>query len=109
MLDLGGHDPADHGQWSQERYAFLFTPGSYDVEAILAILARTDAGTDTTPAIKVPVGYYTSIYGLGSTPSEVVFTSEKGVYSEEGNFDHNIGALNSFWRSAENFKTQALT
>ena len=53
------------------------------------------------------MGYYTSIYGLGATPSDVVFTSKKGVYSEEGDFQMEGGALCSFWRSAENFKTQA--
>ena len=41
----------------------MFKPGSFDVE--------------------VPVGYYTQILGLGSHPSEVVFTSSKGVYSQE--------------------------
>lgn len=41
----------------------MFKPGSFNVE--------------------VPVGYYTQILGLGSHPSEVVFTSSKGVYSQE--------------------------
>jgi len=83
----GGHDPPDHGHWSEHRYAFLFKPGSYDVE--------------------VPVGYYTQVAGLGSSPDDVVFTSSKGVYCEEGTFKTGIGALNTFWRSVENFRTQA--
>ena len=41
----------------------MFTPGSYNVD--------------------VPVGYYTQVLGLGVEPSEVIFTSSKGVYSEE--------------------------
>ena len=45
------------------RFVFMFKPGSFDVE--------------------VPVGYYTQILGLGSHPSDVVFTSSKGVYSQE--------------------------
>ena len=76
----GGHEPANNGQWSAERYAFLFKPGQYDVE--------------------IPVGYYTSVYGLGALPSDVLFTSEKGVYSEEGDYDFQGGALDSFWRSS---------
>ena len=53
-----------------------------------------------------PVGYYTQVLGLGATPSDVTFTGQKGVYSEEG--DYSIGgALSSFWRSAENFRTSA--
>ena len=34
----GGHDPADHGQFSSGRFAFLFEPGTYTAD--------------------VPVGYY---------------------------------------------------
>jgi hypothetical protein len=82
----GGHSPSNHGQFSDKRFAFLFKPGTYDVDA--------------------PVGYYTQVLGLGATPSDVTFTGEKGVYSEEG--DYSIGgALSSFWRSAENFRTSA--
>jgi hypothetical protein len=74
------------GQFSTERYAFLFKPGSYDIDC--------------------PVGYYTTIHGLGTAPTDVVFTSPKGVYSQEGDFT-STGALDSFWRSAENFRTSA--
>ena len=41
----GGHTPADHGQFSSARYAFLFKPGNYSAT--------------------VPVGYYTTIAGKG--------------------------------------------
>lgn len=78
----GGHQPKNHGQFSAQRYAFLFKPGQYDVD--------------------VPIGYYTSVHGLGTAPSDTRFTSPRGVHSEEG--DYSIGgALSSFWRSAENF------
>jgi hypothetical protein len=82
----GGHSPSNNGQFSDSRFAFLFKPGEYDVDA--------------------PVGYYTQILGLGSSPNDVHFTSPKGVYCEEG--DYSIGgALSTFWRSAENFRTSA--
>ena len=77
----------DNGQFSPERYALLFMPGRYDVE--------------------VPVGYYTQVLGLGESPTDTVFTSDKGVFSEEGVFDIKDGALDSFWRGAENFQTNA--
>eukprot|EP00943_MAST-04B_sp_MAST-4B-sp1_P006875 g6875.t1 len=82
----GGHEPANHGQFSSKRYAFLFKPGIYDLDC--------------------PVGYYTQVLGLGEKPSDVVFTSPKGVYSQEQDFSSG-GALCTFWRSAENFKTTA--
>lgn len=83
----GGHEPPDHGQFSDERYAFLFKPGVYSVD--------------------VPVGYYTSVHGLGEKASDVEFTSLKAVHSTQGDYNFAIGALNSFWRGAENFKTHA--
>lgn len=82
----GGHAPANHGQFSSSRYAFLFEPGTYSTD--------------------VPVGYYTQVLGLGDSPDDVVFTGPKGVYCEEGSYAID-GALSTFWRSAENFKTAA--
>ena len=70
----------DNGQFSPDRYALLFMPGTYDVD--------------------VPVGYYTQVLGLGESPTDVVFTGDRGVYSEEGDYDIDIGALDSFWRGA---------
>jgi len=81
----GGSD--EHGQFSSSRFAFLFKPGSYDVD--------------------VPVGYYTQVAGLGAKPSDVIFTSSKGVYCQEASFTVSPGALDTFWRSAENFQTNA--
>ena len=85
--DAVGHNPPNNGQFSTDRYAFLFKPGQYNVD--------------------VPIGYYTSVYGLGASPNDVNFTSPRGVHSEEG--DYSIGgALSSFWRSAENFLNLSL-
>ena len=79
---------ANNGQFSTERYAFLFKPGNYSAD--------------------VPVGYYTSIYGLGESPNDVVFNGDKGVYAEEGDYQFQGGALCTFWRSAENFRTASV-
>ena len=79
----------NNGQFSSERFAFLFMPGTYD------------------SSIEVPVGYYTHVLGLGATPDDTVFTSPKGVYCEEGSKNPTTGALDTFWRAGENFRTQA--
>jgi len=81
----GGHNPPDHGAFSAERYAFFFTPGSH--------------------AVDVPLGFYTTVHGLGKQPSETIFTSQKGIFCEEGDYNPTFGALNTFWRGAENFQT----
>jgi hypothetical protein len=83
---INGGQP-DHGQFSSSRFAFLFKPGSYNVE--------------------VPVGYYTQVAGLGEAPTDVQFTSQKGVHCLEGTYEVGVGALNTFWRSAENFENNA--
>ena len=63
------------------RYAFLFKPGSYDVDAQL--------------------GYYTSVAGLGLHPDDVTIN---GAVRVEGQDQPGGGdsALTNFWRSAEN-------
>lgn len=64
-----------------ERKAFLFKPGVYDND--------------------VPVGYYTSVHGLGESPGDVTILGQHGVHvAEAGN------NLNKFWRSAENLVTK---
>jgi hypothetical protein len=70
--------PAEFGTG---RYAFLFKPGTYDVDAQL--------------------GYYTSVAGLGLTPDEVTIN---GAVRVEGQPQPGGGdsALTNFWRSAEN-------
>lgn len=83
----GGMTPEDNGQFVSGRYALLFKPGSY--------------------SCPVPVGFYTQVLGLGASPDDVVFTDSKGVHCEEGAKMPKIGALDNFWRGAENFKTEA--
>ena len=58
-------------------------------------------------AVDVPVGFYTTVSGLGLHPDDVTFTGIKGVYCEEGASNFTLGALENFWRSAENFRSQA--
>ena len=45
--------------------------------------------------------------GLSSSPDDVVFTDSKGVYCQQAGDSPSPGALDTFWRSAENFKTEA--
>ena len=60
-------------EFSSTRVAFFFKPGTYNVD--------------------VPVGYYTSVYGLGSFPDDVVFNGSMGVYSEAAGEGMNISGL----------------
>jgi hypothetical protein len=65
-------------QFGTQRYAELFKPGSYSVNA--------------------NIGFYTSIAGLGQNPDDV--TINGGVTVDAGWFNGN--ATQNFWRSAEN-------
>lgn len=65
-------------QFGSQRYALLFTPGTYDVD--------------------VPVGYYTEVAGLGASPDDV--TINGGVHVD-AKWD-NGNATQNFWRDAEN-------
>eukprot|EP01051_Picozoa_sp_SAG22_P009538 SAG22_NODE_801_length_7103_cov_18.044832_7_plen_338_part_00 len=87
MCDGPGGPDCPPGQWSTHRFAFLFMPGRYSID--------------------VPVGFYTTVAGLGHSPDDVAFTGSKGVYTEEGASNFTLGALENFWRSAENFRNQA--
>jgi hypothetical protein len=76
-------------QFDTSRYAFLFKPGSYNVD--------------------VEVGYYTSVAGLGLSPDDVtingiVHVEGTGGQGEPGgqNGVFSDSALVNFWRSAEN-------
>jgi hypothetical protein len=68
----------ESNQFGTERYALLFKPGSYSVNA--------------------NIGFYTSIAGLGRNPGDV--TINGGVTVDAGWFQGN--ATQNFWRSAEN-------
>jgi hypothetical protein len=92
-------------QFGTQRYALLFEPGTY--------------GTSTTP-LTFPVGYYTSVAGLGQSPGDVVINGSIDVYNqclgsgcvESNNFcfnttppgapQVNCNASDNFWRSLSN-------
>ena len=88
----------DNGQFVNEGYAFLFAPGTYS-------------------GLNVLVGYYTSIMGLGENPTDTVINNvscymgsnqtEDSVCPDGDQGNLVVGALNTFWRSAENFSTNA--
>jgi len=82
----GGSNPPFNGQWSSVRAAFLFMPGIHNVV--------------------VNVGYYTSVMGLGLSPYD---TSIAQVTCQNGDTDYTGGALDNFWRSAENFYNKPTT
>src|SRR5258707_2628705 len=63
-------------QFNTVRHAFLFKPGAYTVD--------------------VPVGYYTSVAGLGLSPDDVTIN---GIVHSEG---ASNSTLINFWRSVEN-------
>ncbi len=80
------HLQTTEGHFSDSRVAILFKPGTYSVD--------------------VQVGYYVQVLGLGENVSDVVFKGDKGVYCpciDPG----KAGSLDTFWRSAENFTTEA--
>ena len=66
-----------HSEFSRQRNALLFLPGSYSVD--------------------VPVGFYTEVMGLGASPDE---TKIAGNMHADANHEHN-NATTSFWRAAE--------
>lgn len=66
-------------QFGTNRYALLFTPGSYNVD--------------------VPVGFYTQVAGLGASPDDVSLTGG-GVHVDAGWSGGN--ATQNFWRDVEN-------
>jgi len=69
---------SQEAQFSTNRHAVLFVPGTYDVQA--------------------QVGYYESVAGLGESPNDVTING----YIEQNEVDQ-YGALTTiFWRSIEN-------
>ncbi len=68
----------ERAQFGPGRYAVLFKPGSYSVDA--------------------NIGYYTHIAGLGLSPDDV--TINGAVHAEADWFQGN--ATHNFWRAAEN-------
>ena len=79
------------GHFSDRRLAILFRPSE-----------------DPYEDINLPVGYWTQVLGLGETPDGVRFNGTLGVYALPANTDnYKVGSLDTFWRSAENFKSEA--
>jgi hypothetical protein len=71
--------PVNNGQFTLNRYALLFKQGFHNVT--------------------LDIGYYVSVHGLGRSPLDTTLGSMMVLNSAE---DFSIGALNNFWRSAEN-------
>jgi hypothetical protein len=72
-------------QFGTQRYALLFKPGTY--------------GTSAAP-LNFQVGYYTTVAGLGLSPTDVVINGSIDVYNQCVN--SFCIALNNFWRSMSN-------
>ncbi|MCI4064087.1 adenylyl cyclase [Micromonospora sp. R77] len=73
----------EHNEMGTDRYAVLFKPGRYEVNAKL--------------------GYYTTVAGLGSHPDDVeIHGAVRVVGQADPNSPAGISALTNFWRSAEN-------
>ncbi len=80
-------------QFGTERYALLFEPGTY--------------GSSTNP-LNFQVGYYTSVAGLGLSPSDVVINGS--IYVHNQCFGtNNCTALVNFWRSLSNLTINVTT
>lgn len=73
-------------QFGAQRYALLFEPGTY--------------GSSATP-LNFQVGYYTTVAGLGQSPSDVVINGSIDVYNQCFG-PGNCTALENFWRSLSN-------
>src|SRR3984893_8049237 len=72
----------EHNEFSSQRNALLFMPGSYSVN--------------------VPIGFYTEAMGLGATPDA---TRIAGNVHADANHEHN-NATTTFWRAAEGFSVE---
>jgi len=68
-----------YSEFSKERFAVLFLPGEYHVD--------------------IPVGFYTQVLGLGSSPDSVHIIGN--VHSDAAHENNN--ATTTFWRAVEGF------
>jgi len=73
-------------QFNDHRYALLFKPGQY--------------------ALKVPIGYYMQVAGLGALPDDTTIT---GVVTSYGHWSGSwsgsgYNSTQNYWRGVENFK-----
>jgi len=72
-------------QFGTQRFALLFEPGTY--------------GSAAAPLI-FQVGYYTTVAGLGASPSDVTINGAIDVFNQC--FSGSCTALDNFWRSLSN-------
>jgi hypothetical protein len=79
-------------QFGTQRYAFLFEPGTY--------------GSAANPLI-FQVGYYTTVAGLGLSPSDVTINGAINVSNQC--IDGSCTALVNFWRSLSNLTINVVT
>ncbi|MCR5737292.1 MAG: hypothetical protein K6G64_06555 [Eubacterium sp.] len=68
---------ASQAHWSDERYALMFKPGTYNID-------------------KINVGFYTQVLGLGATPYDTSIPNVNVDSAANGN------VLINFWRGIEN-------
>jgi hypothetical protein len=80
-------------QFGTQRYALLFEPGTY--------------GSSTAP-LNFQVGYYTTVAGLGLSPSDVVINGSIDVYNQ-CDASNSCTALENFWRSLSNLTINVTT
>ncbi|MGC1626602.1 MAG: glycosyl hydrolase family 28-related protein [Candidatus Acidiferrales bacterium] len=80
-------------QFGTQRYALLFEPGTY--------------GSSTNPLI-FQVGYYTTVAGLGASPSDVTINGAINV-SNQCFGAGNCVASDNFWRSLSNLTINVTT
>jgi hypothetical protein len=78
-------------QFGPRRDALLFEPGTY--------------GSAAHP-LKVQVGYYTEVAGLGASPGDVTINGSIDVFNQCD--PSGCVALNNFWRSLSNLTINAL-
>lgn len=85
---------SQENQFSASRHAVFFMPGAYGSAA-----GAADPAT-ATGVVNSPVGYYTSIAGLGASPRDVVINGALHVEPTASAFGDN--SLVNFWRSLGN-------
>ncbi len=79
-------------EFGTQRYALLFEPGTY--------------GSSSNP-LNFQVGYYTSVAGLGRSPTDVVIYGSIDVYNQCSGSTCN--ATTNFWRSLSNLTINVTT
>lgn len=81
---------ANEAQFSSNRYAVLFQPGTY--------------------AIQSPIGYYESVAGLGLSPSQVTITGFiTPNFGTTTQYFPGTNLTDTFWRSMENLTVNPVT